>query len=52
VGSGQKYDPNSPIVDVMLDTLIKRKMGNSFNEADVRYKYIDYIDYVYSFFSY
>lgn len=40
MGSGQKYDPNSPIVDVMLDTLIKRKMGNPLNEADVRYKYI------------
>jgi len=40
VGSGQKYDPNSPIVDVMLDTVIKQKMGNPLNEAKVRYKYI------------
>ncbi|XP_015378526.1 PREDICTED: uncharacterized ATP-dependent helicase C29A10.10c-like, partial [Diuraphis noxia] len=34
VGSGQKYDPNSPIVNVMLDTVIKQKMGNLSNEAD------------------
>ncbi|XP_029342064.1 uncharacterized ATP-dependent helicase C29A10.10c [Acyrthosiphon pisum] len=34
VGSGQKYDPNSPIVDVMLDTVIKQKMGNPLNEAN------------------
>jgi len=40
VGSGQKYDPNSPIVDVMLDTIIKQKMGNPLNEANVKYKYI------------
>lgn len=40
VGSGQKYDPNSPIVDVMLDTIIKQRMENPLNEANVRYKYI------------
>ncbi|XP_060868332.1 uncharacterized protein LOC132943378 isoform X3 [Metopolophium dirhodum] len=34
VGSGQKYDPNSPIADVMLDTVIKQKMGNPLNEAN------------------
>jgi len=39
VGSGQKYDPNSPIVDVMLDTIIKQRMENPLNEANVRYKY-------------
>lgn len=36
VGSGQKYDPNSPIANVMLDTVIKQKMGNPLNEADVK----------------
>jgi len=40
VGSGQKYDPNSPIVDVMLDTVIKQRMENPLNEPDVRYKFI------------
>jgi len=39
VGSAQKYDPNSPIVDVMLDTVIKQKMGNPLNEANVIYCY-------------
>ncbi|XP_050055376.1 uncharacterized protein LOC114120381 isoform X1 [Aphis gossypii] len=34
VGSGQKYDPNSPIVDVMLDTIIKQRMENPLNEAN------------------
>ncbi|XP_025197198.1 uncharacterized protein LOC112595983 isoform X2 [Melanaphis sacchari] len=34
VGSGQKYDPKSPIVDVMLDTVIKKRMENPSNETD------------------
>lgn len=37
MGSGQKYDPNSPIVDVMLDTIVKQRMENPLNEANVRY---------------
>lgn len=40
VGSGQKFDPNSPISNVMLDTVIKQKTGNPLNEADVKYKFI------------
>lgn len=39
VGSSQKYDPNSPIVDVLLDTVIKQKMGNPLNGANVIYCY-------------
>lgn len=35
---GQKYDPNSPIVDVMLDTLVNRRMNNTSNEDDVCYE--------------
>lgn len=28
MGGGQKYDPLSPIADVMLDTLVKQRMNN------------------------
>lgn len=28
MGGGQKYDPHSPIVDVMLDSLVKQRMNN------------------------
>lgn len=28
VGNGQKYDPHSPINDVMLDNLVNDKMNN------------------------
>jgi hypothetical protein len=35
VGSGQKYDPHSPIADVMLDNLVKYRMNNPLNEPDV-----------------
>lgn len=34
VGCGQKYDPNSPIVGVMLDTIVKQRMENPLNEAN------------------
>jgi len=43
VSSGQKYDPNSPIFNVLLDTVIKQRMENPLNEAGVRYKYIAFI---------
>ncbi|XP_060833433.1 uncharacterized protein LOC132916969 isoform X3 [Rhopalosiphum padi] len=33
VSSGQKYDPNSPIFNVLLDTVIKQRMENPLNEA-------------------
>lgn len=36
MGNGQKYDPNSPINGVMLDNVIKQRMENPLNEADVR----------------
>lgn len=36
VGAGQKYDAHSPIVDVMLDNIVKQKMNN-LNEDNVSY---------------
>jgi len=35
VGSGQKYDPHSPINEVLLDNLVKLRMINPLNEIGV-----------------
>lgn len=38
VGGGQKYDSRSPIVDVMLDNLVKQRLMNPLCSANVGYK--------------
>lgn len=35
VGGGQKYDSRSPIVDVVLDNLVKQRLMNPLSSANV-----------------
>ncbi|VVC35337.1 Hypothetical protein CINCED_3A022753 [Cinara cedri] len=46
VGAGQKYDSHSPIVDVLLDNIVKQKMNFPLHEADQQGKSNTYFQFM------